>query len=338
MAPTRPSAARAADLRVDRARAGGGGGRLATVARDFLLPPDLRLSEQERALMTGMLAGLVGTVADEIRVRLPNELEEASDWAAEEIVAELRRGGLLQHEPLVALLLRRADEVRIAEALGGGGSPVQGWTSDEVPAVAAAAMAVVLARAAARDRFGRPGLELGDCDAETAVHLSYSVAAVLAGRLENADEAVVAATVDLLGRHDEGQRLHALEAKLVIALENAGRLDGDLLGELGRSGEAGLLAQALARAGGIPASAAWALILDGEAGGMALLFRMAGQSRAVAATILAALAVALGNLDPAAEIDLFDSMDEADVETERARLRHPPAFAAAAIALGREHD
>jgi hypothetical protein len=333
MAPTRPSAAQAADPTVDRPRGSGGGGRLATVAVDFLLDPEQRLTEQERALMTGMLLTLAGTLADEIRVRLPDDLAQDCECPADEIVGALRRAGLLRNRQLIALLLRRADEARISDALGAASSPLQAWTADETPRVAAAAMAVVLARAAARDRFGRPGLELGDCDAETAVHLSYSVGAALAVRAPHAEEAIVAATVDLLGRHDEGQRLHALEAKLMIALGSAGRLDEKLLTTLAIGGEASLLAQALGRLSGVTGEIAWNMLLSPTSGNIAQLLRMAGQPRNVAATLLAALTLAVGRIDPADEINRFDRLGEAEVADLRARLRLPPAFGAALHAL-----
>lgn len=333
MAPTRPSAATAADHGVDRARASGGGGRLATIADDFLLDPARRLTEQERALMTAMLLGLVGTLADEIRVRLRDHEAQACEHLPHRLLEDLRSAGLLRHGPLLGLLLRRAEEVAIAEAAGGASSPLQGWTADEVPAVAAAAMALVLARAAARDRFGRPGLELGDCDAETAVHLGYAVAAVLAARAPGVEEQIVAATVDLLGRHDEGQRLHVLHAKLVIALEAAGRLDGELVARLAAAGEAGLVAQALGRLSGINGDAAWDLLLSSEPGGTALLLRMAGVQRSTAARVLAALAITPVRMDPLLEIDRFEQLADEKVAQRRARLRLPPHFQAAVNAL-----
>lgn len=337
MASIRPNAAEAADPEVDRTRASGERGRLATIADDFLLDPAQRPTEQKRALMTAMLLGLIATLADEIRVRLPNDAAIACEASPRVLMEELRRAGLLRHEPLLTLLLRRAEEVSIAEAAGEVKSPLEAWTADGTPAVAAAAMAVVLARAAARDRFGRSGLELGDSDADTAVHLAYAVAAALAARAPGAEEAIVAATVDLLSGHDEGQRLHALEARLMIAIQADDRLDGDLVARLAACGEPGLLAQGLARLSGINGDTAWDLLLSGRPGKVALLLRLAGLQRAEAAKVLAALAMTPIRLDPLFEIDRFEGLVETEVARSRDRLRLPPDFRASLALLADAH-
>ena len=312
------------------AHTAGADGRLATVMTDFLLDADERLSEQERALMTSMLAALIAGLTEELALRLG--AGPAITLTAEEVVEGLRRAGLLHRPKLIALLLRRAGLYRTREGAGNGGAPLlQQFAGDNDPAVASAAMAVVLARTSGRDRFGRPGLSLSDCDAETAVELTYAVAASIN---VDSEEALVAAAVDLLARHDEGERLEALEARLVLALEQAGRIEAATLLSLAARGEVGILAEALARIARIPPDAAWSLLLvrrDEHALGQ--LLRLAEQSRAVAAGLIAALTATLGLAEPAAAIAAFDAMTPAQATAERARLRLPSSFWAARTAL-----
>ena len=108
-----PGAADAAD---QNAPARSGGDRLATVRVDFFLHPSERLTEQERALMTAMLHSLVGDIADELRAALPSSMAAANDDRNLALVATLSSARLLDRPALVRLLLRRADEERIATA------------------------------------------------------------------------------------------------------------------------------------------------------------------------------------------------------------------------------
>lgn len=338
MAPgNRPQTAEAAP-RVGRASVRGGSHRLATAMQDFLLDSSQRLTEQERALMNAMLHGLVERLSDEIRVRLPEPLAPASECDPAELVVELNRRGLLAKPTLIELLLRRTDVVRLSQAAGNGGrraedSLLQRWVGDEVAEVSSAAMAVVLSRAAAQDRFGRPGLDLADCPAELAVELTYDVAAATARHCRARHDDLVAAAVDLLARHDEGQRLDALEARLVRALGQAGRLDPATLLALAGAGEVSLLAEALARLAGIPGESGWEMLVDPQDGRLALLLRMAEQPRTLAAGLLARLADPLGIADPVRELDWFDRISDDERSQVRARLRLPPAYQRAVAAL-----
>lgn len=334
----RPNAAQAADPLVGRARVRRGSRRLAVATQDFLLDPAERLTEQERALMSGMLLGLVERLADEIRVRLPGPLSSACECDGADLVLELHRHGLLRNPELTELLLRRADIARLGDVVAGvleqpGESLLQRWARDDVASVASAAMPVVLARAASRDRFGRPGLDLADCPAELAVDLTYAIAAALARRCGGAHEELVAAAVGLLARHDEGQRLDALEARLVLALEQAGRLDSATMLALAGAGEVSLLAEALARLAGVPGESGWLLLADPSDGRLALLLRMAEQPRKLAAGLLVRLATPLGIRDPAGEIDWFDRIEDGQATEARARLRLPLEYQLAAAAL-----
>src|SRR5512144_1278597 len=93
---------------------GAGRDRLATVRADFFLSAGDRLTEQERALMTAMLHCLVGDIADELRAALPGLATPANDEGNLALIELLSSSGLLDRAGLVRLLLRRADEERIA--------------------------------------------------------------------------------------------------------------------------------------------------------------------------------------------------------------------------------
>src|SRR5215210_9082853 len=109
-----PIAASAADENAPARPAGSG--RLSTVRADFFLSPAKRLSEQERALMTAMLHCLVSDVADELRAALPSGWAAANDDSNLALIEVLTASRLLDEPGLMAMLLRRADEERIASA------------------------------------------------------------------------------------------------------------------------------------------------------------------------------------------------------------------------------
>src|SRR3954453_16117559 len=153
-----PLGASAADQNAPARRAGRD--RLSTVRVDFFLTSAERLSEQERALMTAMLHCLVGDIADEIRAAMPAGTAAANDGDNLNLIETLSGARLLDRAALVRLLLRRADEERIAtraRARRGRREArvLQGLVSHTDGAVSAAAMALILARGKRRDRFGQ---------------------------------------------------------------------------------------------------------------------------------------------------------------------------------------
>ena len=308
----------------------GANDRIAAVRADFFTEPALRLTEQERALMTAMLHGLVGSVADDLRVRLSDELARMTECETDVLVTGLGRAQLISSDALIGLLVRSADSARVAQVAtqqAGPGKLLMGWSGDEDSDLAAAAMAVVVARSRSLDRFGRPGLTLADCPADIAVELVHAVAAALATRSSvPADEPLAAAANDLLSRHDEGGRVEALEARLVRLLEAAGKFEPGLVLALARAGEAGLLAETLARMAGISGEDGWCLAIQPGGKGLPLLLRLAGQPREVAAALFVNFGEAFGIADPADAIDQFDSVSVEAAEDERRHLRLPAAY------------
>jgi len=342
-----PIAAPAADRPVEPARRAGGE-RLATVRRDFFLNPAQRLSEQERALMTAMLHELVAGLADELRAALPigpaEDAVERAEREIEGIISDLAAAGLLDRADLVALLLRRADADRVASAARPHLDPhrsllVQSLAGDADAAVSAAAMALVLARGRRRDRFGQSLIDFDDLSAESAVAIVHAVGAALRPELNpaNADRRMSAACIGLLSRHDEGLRLDALVAALVRALDEADRLDDDLLAAAAHEGELDLLAAGLARRAGIDGEDAFRHLASPGDGRLMMLLRMAGRSRSLAARLLADIGEMIGIADPGHEISSFDRIEDAAVEAAREWLRLDPHYRAASLALGGSH-
>ena len=129
-----PIAAPAADRMVAPAR-NAGRDRLSTVRLDFFLDADQRLNEQERAVMTAMLHGLVSDIADEIRAALPARSAVANDEDNSELIADLRASAC--STPCDRSLLRRADDEHTTAVkrvmLGETGGSCRLWSATKTP-------------------------------------------------------------------------------------------------------------------------------------------------------------------------------------------------------------
>jgi hypothetical protein len=319
--------------------------RLATVRVDFFLNPADRLSEQERALMTAMLHCLVGDIADEIRSSLPSGWSAANDGGNLPLVEMLSSLRVLDRPALVRLLLRRADEERIAtgaKARTGRREArvLQGLVSHEDGAVAAAAMALILARGRRRDRFGQCLLHFDDLPRDEAIALVHLVCAAARRDLTavvgpgEADRLLSAASERVLASHDPGSALEALNAKLARLLDEEGDLTDELIAAGAMEGEMTFVSQALSRRGGFRGNIALDELLSGDESRLMLLLRAAGVRRAFAASILAGIGDLLGIADAGRAIDAFDRLDDAQVEATRNWLASEPGYRNAVLAIG----
>jgi hypothetical protein len=320
---------------------------LPTVRADFFLDPAQRLTEQERALMTAMLHCLVGDIVAEIRAALPVGWTGANDDEAA-IVESLTRSGLLDDPELMSLLLRRADEERIATAARARSGRrearvVQGLVSHQNGAVSAAGMGLILARGRRRDRFGQCLLGFDDLSHSLAQRLAQSVAAALRRGLVSGhgsaavDSELSAAAGSLVARHEPSRSIEALTGALVALLDETDGLTDDLLIAAAQEGEVSLLSEALARRAGIGGSVALDELLSGSPRHVMALLRLGHFSRELSAGLLATLGDLLGISDPGEAIALFDRLAADEIEAAASWLATPPTYRAAFHALEAAH-
>ena len=338
-----PIAAPAADGNAPARLAGRG--RLSTVRRDFFLDPAKRLTEQERALMTAMLHCLVSDVADAIRAALPGGRLAANDEGDAALIETLTASGLLDEPGLMSLLLRRADEERIATAARARSGRrearvLQGLVSHDYGAVAAAAMALILGRGRRRDRFGQCLVSFDDLPADSAEILAHAIAAGLRRELAGgrgiaaADLELTEAASNVIERRDEERSIDALTAALVHFLDESAGLTDELVLAAANEGEVAFVAEVLARRAAIPTDAAIDELLSGEARFVMALLRAADVPRDLAAGLLASIGDLVGIADAGAAITLFDGMTDAEVQAARSWLVTSPDYRAGLERLG----
>jgi uncharacterized protein (DUF2336 family) len=295
--------------------------RLAVAAADLTIPHALRLTEWQRATVSGILSKLVRTVEDELRVSLTempairdNDALHAAISAAHVAIAApiLERSGAHIERPLVAALIRRAEEHRRHRARAGAeGGLLLELIRDEDEAVAEQSMAIVIAQSRRFDRFSEPVAARTELPAELEHRLVWRVAAALRLYMVDrhglapaaADEAAVAAAERLLAGYDEGDSLDARSMRLARRLQETGRLTDSVLERALSDGALPLFLAGLAVRAGLSQSSAWEILSEPGGRGAVLLLKSAGIARSEAASILLALG---GEEGVERQVDMFD--------------------------------
>lgn len=330
-----PIAASAADHPVVTARPAGRD-RLSAVRADFFLDDKDRLTEQERALMSAMLGALIDQLVDELALGLPAVVADQLQMTREGLLSRLWARGALDRPGLVGLLLRRSDEQRLSS--NGRMGPVEMLVGDDDEAIAAAAMALTVARGRRRDRFGRLGIDFDDLPADEAVAVTSLIAAAMRVGLGDIgarhDNAMADAATALLRRHDDGNRLDARVAALALALVDSGRADDALVTTLAEAGETALLSAVLSARAAIDPATGWLMLVEQGAECAMLLARLAALTRPAAARMLVAIGPMLAISDPAEAIADFDAISAQELESERQWLRLPRPYRKALERLG----
>lgn len=295
--------------------------------------------------MTAMLQCLVSDVASAVRAALPNGKVAANDEGDAALIEELSVSGLLDQPELMALVLRRADEERIATAARARSGRrearvLQGLVSHDHGAIAAAAMALILGRGRRRDRFGQCLITFDDLAPDTAEALVHAVAAGLRRELAAARGPSVAdlelsqACDAVLEQRDEDRGVDSLTAALVHFLDEAGGLGDDLVLAAANEGEISFVGEVIARRAGISTDTAMDEILSGDPAHVMGLLRVAGVARELAAGLLAGIGDLLGIDDAGTAIGRFDDMSSAEAQSVRSWLVAAPGYRAALERLG----
>lgn len=295
--------------------------------------------------MTVMLHQLICDLASALRAALPGGWLAANDDDDAILIERLTGAGLLDDAGVIALLLQRADEERIsiaARARAGRREArvLQGLVSHDQGAVAAAAMALILARGRRRDRFGQSLITLDDLKAPSADHLIQAVAAALRSELAgsrgagDADRELASAATHVSRQRDADRGLVALTTALIGKLDEVGALSDDLVLAAANEGEIGFVGAVLARRAGLPVETALDHLLSNSGLSTMALFRAAGTSRELAAGLLAAVGDLLGIADAGEAMGKFDAMTPADVDAAHSWLATDTAYRSALQRLG----
>jgi len=315
--------------------------RLAAAAADLALPEPYRLTEWQRRTVGRLLADLLRRVEEELRARLAGAFADAGVAAAlgsaHLPIAEpiLAADGRLLDPPLIAALLRRAEEHRLGAAADQSLLGELAGDPDEI--VAAEAMSLLILESGRVDRFGDPAVGRSDLPAEIQHRLAWRVAAALRLYLVRhhripggeADLALAAAVAAFLSGYDEGGGAEAAALRLARRLDELGRLDDSILARLLPGAGLTVLVAALAVRSGLAPADAGALLADRR--GAVLLLRAAGCRRETAAGLLLRLDPADSAL--ADSLEAFDSVSSAQAIAGLAAWRADPAYRSAIVEL-----
>lgn len=305
--------------------------RFAVAATDLLLPQAARLTEWQRLTAAALLARLIRSIEDALRVPLAQHFAAHDTLHAALTSAHvpialpiLERAGALGDADLGTVLVRRVEEHRFWKANGqaDGEDLLFELVRDPDEILAGEAMELVIARSRRFDRFQEPVLGHVDLPAELQHKLVWLVAAALRHYLTQqhglraVDGAVESAAGDFIAQYDEGAGLDAVAARVARRLDAAGRLDGAMLARTLSEGILPLFIAAIGVRAGLDHGGAWEILSDPRGRGPALLLRAAAVDREDAAAILLLLNTQ-GRLFSGAEgdaasdqLDLFDSIDE----------------------------
>jgi hypothetical protein len=317
--------------------------RVAAASADLALPERLRLTDRQRSALAHLLSRLIGDIEDELRSALLEKLVSPPVRAALSSASLpialpiLETAGLLADPALIALLLRRAEEHRLAR--GADGALLTQLAGDVEAPVSAAAVSLLVAQSRRLDAFQEPLLAGGDLPAELLHMIVWTVAAAIRRYLvavhglaaPDADDAVAHAATGFLSRSDEGDGVDAHALRLALLLRAHGRLDDAFIAHAAQEGSLSLFLAALAVRAELDIAGAWEILAEPSGRGAVLILRAAGIARQSSVAILLAFAGREDAIAP--QLDLFDTISEAEAGRLISLWRRDPAYRGAIARL-----
>jgi len=322
---------------------------------DLFLAKEHRLSERERALMSGILDRLVGEVEVAVRGELAERLAGAAHAPAElvDVVAndriEVARPVLLAtrlledaqlieivrqrgREHALVIAMRESVSEDVSDALVESGDPdvIETLLNNAGAQLSRAAMTYLVAEAERFDRFHEPLLRRHDLPADLAMTLYWLVSAAwrryivetFAVEQTELDTAVENAA-DAAARTRAADVAEA-SGELASALNAEGRLTPGLVLTLLRQGRVPAAVAGLAHLAGVTQPLARHALIDAGGESLAILARAVGFDRREFANfyLIARRFSRAGATDPAALNDLLAFFDRVGETRARAVVAH----------------
>lgn len=356
--------------------------RIGRAASDLFHDDAVTLSDQHRAQIAQLIRALIGAIEDELRIRLiagleaaepptngafPSEIPLAPAPGAAHphpdaaLIAQLGSTAtpialplleptpLLREPDLVAAMLRRVDEHRLALMLGRD-SPyhvadlAQRLLDIGDPAIAEATMALLIAESRRYDQFGDPALARTDLQPGPHRKLLWAVAAALRHYLvagqgmaeARADLLLASAVRGLLAEHDDADTLEARADALAKLLDARDLIDDRLLVDALEEGWLALFTAAIAARAGMDSSGVWSMVTD--PGGLMLgtVLRAIDCAREAAVTMLYRIGSAEGVAEDiiVARAEAFDRLGRREAAEAVLIWRLDPNYRRAVIEIG----
>lgn len=335
-----------ADTRVNRA------------ANDLFEFPGVGLSDQHRAQITQLLRALIGAIEDELRIRVGQALPAN---ATPELIAALgsaqvpialpllERTRLLREADLIAAMLRRVDEHRLALVLGRD-SPyhvadlAQRLLDLGDDDVTEAVMALLIAESRRYDQFGDPALARTDLPPGPHRRLLWAVAAALRYYLIRqhampdiqADLLLAQAVRTLLAEHEDADTLEGRADALALLLHERGLIDDKLLTDALEEGWLALFTAAVAQRAGIDAAGVWSMIVDPAGMMLGTVLRAIDCNRDAAVTVMWRIGSAEGATEEmlVARVEAFEELGKAEAAEAVLIWRLDPNYRRAVLEIG----
>jgi uncharacterized protein (DUF2336 family) len=316
------------------------------------------LSDQHRAQITQLMRALIGAIEDDLRIRL---IESLADEPRPELLAALgsatipiaqpllERTKLLREADLVAAMLRRVDEHRLALMLGRD-SPyhvadlAQRLLDLGDADIAEATMGLLVAESRRYDQFGDPALARTDLPPGPHRKLLWAVAAALRHYLirhhampdSQADLLLSGAVRALLAEHDDADTLEGRADMLADLLGKAELIDDKLLADALEEGWLALFTAAIAQRAGIDSAGVWSMITDPSGRMLGTVLRAIDCGREAAVTMLWRIGSAEGIDEEVlvARADAFDALGQREAAEAVLIWRLDPNYRRAVIEIG----